>query len=80
MPAFMNNDSWAIIDKVKIPAAARACDCTWPRIRQELRSIKVAQLFASNGIVYQTTSGTQNARNLLRKLKIKSLPEVLGVK
>ena len=60
--------------------AERACGWTWPRIRQELRSIKVAQLLAPNGIVYQTTSGTQDACNLLRKLKIKPLPEVLGVK
>jgi len=59
--------------------AKRACGWTWPRIRQELRSIKVAQLLAPNGMVYQTTSGSQDARNLLRKLKIKPLPEVLGV-
>jgi transposase len=32
--------------------AERACDWTWPRIRQELRSIKVAQLLAPNGMVY----------------------------
>ncbi len=59
--------------------AERACGWTWPRIREELRSIKVAQLLTPNGMVYQTTSGSQDARNLLKKLKIKPLPEVLGV-
>jgi len=59
--------------------AERACGWTWPRIRQELRSIKVAQLLAPNGMVYQTTVGSQDARNLLKNLKIQPLPEVLGV-
>ena len=40
--------------------------------------IEVVQLLAPNGMVYQTTLGTQDARNLLEKLKIKSLPEVFG--
>ena len=59
--------------------AERACGLTWPKIREELCSIKVAQLLAPQGTVYQTTSGSQEARNLLGKLKIKTLPEVLGV-
>jgi hypothetical protein len=59
--------------------AERACGLTWPKIHEELRSIKVAQLLAPQGTVYQTTSGSQEARNLLGKIKIKPLPEVLGV-
>lgn len=59
--------------------AEKACGRTWPRIREELRTIKVAQLLAPNGTVYQSSPGSQKARNLLKKLKIKPLPEVLGV-
>jgi len=44
-----------------------------------LRSIKVAQLLTPNGMVYQTTSGSQDARNILKNLKIKPLPEVLEI-
>ena len=57
----------------------RACDCTWQRTREELRTIKVAQLLTPNGMVYQTTSGSQDARNILKNLKIKPLPEVLEI-
>jgi hypothetical protein len=59
--------------------AERLCELTWPRIREELRSIKVAQLLAPNGTVYQTKPGSQEARNILKKLRIKPLPEVLRV-
>ena len=58
--------------------AEKACGCTWPRIRQELRSIKVGQLLAPRGTVYQTCAGSVEARNLLRKLKIDIPPLVLG--
>lgn len=57
----------------------RACDRTWSRIREELRSIKVGQLLAPNGTVYQTSPGSQEARNILKKLEINSLPEILDV-
>jgi hypothetical protein len=59
--------------------AERGCLMSWPRIRDELGSIKVAQLLAPNGTVYQTSPGSQEARNILSKLKIKPLPAVLGV-
>jgi len=59
--------------------AERACESTWSRIREELRTIKVAQLLAPHGTVYQTSPGSQKARNILKNLEIELLPEVLGV-
>lgn len=59
--------------------AERVCESTWSRIREELRTIKVAQLLAPNGTVYQTSPGSQKARNILKNLEIEPLPEVLGV-
>jgi len=59
--------------------AERACDSTWPRIREELRSIKIGQLLAPQGTVFQTTPGTLKARNILKTLKIEPLPAVLSV-
>ena len=59
--------------------AERACALTWPRIQEELRSIKIAQLLTPNGTVYQTTPGSVDARNILNKLKIDPLPEILLV-
>jgi transposase len=59
--------------------AERACELTWPRIREELNTIKVAQLLAPNGTVYQTSPGSQKARNILKKIDIEPLPEVLGI-
>lgn len=50
--------------------AENACERTWPRIRHELRTIKVGQLLAPHGTVTQTNAGSVDARNLLRKLKI----------
>ena len=59
--------------------AEKACGTTWFRIREELRSIKIGQLFGPQGTVYQVTPGTSEARNLLKKLKIDPLPSVLAV-
>ena len=58
--------------------AERACDLTWPRIREELRLIKIGQLLAPQGTVFQTTPGTPKARNILNTLKIDPLPAVLS--
>jgi transposase len=58
--------------------AEQACGETWPRIREELQSIKVGQLLGPQGTVYQTTSGTNVARNFLKMLKIEPLPSVLA--
>ena len=52
---------------------------TWPCLREELRSIKIGQLLAPHGTVYQTSPGSLQARNLLKKLKIDPLPSVLAV-
>jgi hypothetical protein len=52
----------------------------WPLFyRTEERSIKIAQLSILNETVYQTTSGSLGARNMLKKLKTESLPDILGV-
>jgi transposase len=59
--------------------AERSCESTWPRIREELRSIKIAQLLTRKGTIYQTSSGSAEARNILKKLKTEPLPEVLKV-
>jgi hypothetical protein len=49
------------------------------RIREELRSIKIGQLFGPKGTVYQVTPGTPEARNMLKKLNIDPLPSVLSM-
>jgi hypothetical protein len=59
--------------------AEKTCDSTWPRIREELRSIKIGQLLAPQGTVLQTTPGTLDARNILKTLKIEPLSAVLSV-
>jgi len=59
--------------------AERECESTWPWIREQLRSIKIAQLLTPKGTLYQTTAGHTEARNILKKLKIEPLPEVLRV-
>jgi hypothetical protein len=59
--------------------AEKTCESTWLWIKEELRSIKIAQLLTPKGTVYQTTPGSVEARNILKKLKIKPLPEVLEV-
>lgn len=58
--------------------AEKACDSTWPRIREELRSIKIGQLLTPQGTVFQTTPDTPKARNILKTLKIDPLPAVLS--
>ena len=59
--------------------AEKACDSTSLRLREDLRTIKSAQLLTSNGTIYQTSHGSTEARNILKTLKIEPLPEVLKV-
>jgi len=59
--------------------AEHECGDTWPCLREELRSIKIGQLLAPHGTVYQTSPGSLHARNLLKTLKIDPLPSVLAV-
>ncbi len=59
--------------------AEHECGDTWPCLREELRSIKIGQLLTPHGTVFQTTLGSLQARNLLKKLKIDPLPSVLAV-
>lgn len=58
--------------------AEKACESTWPRIRHELRTIKVGQLLAPYGTVLQANVGSVEARNILRKLKIDPPPPILA--
>jgi IS4 transposase len=58
--------------------AEKACGLTWRRIREELGTIKVGQLLSPHGTVYQTSPGSMKARNLLKKMGMKSLPSILS--
>jgi len=55
-----------------------ACEGSWMKIREELRKIKVGQLLTPNGTLYQRSPVSQAGRNILRKLKVKPPPEILG--
>lgn len=57
--------------------AEKACEETWPRIRHQLRTIKVGQLLAPHGTVFEANAGSVEARNILRKLKIDPPPLIL---
>jgi hypothetical protein len=59
--------------------AEKACNHSWPQIREELRTIKIGQLLTPNGTVYQATPGSEEDRNLLKLMKIEPLPTVLAV-
>lgn len=59
--------------------AERACESTWLWIPEQLRSIKITQLLTPKGTFYQTTAGNGEVRNILKKLKIEPLLEVLRV-
>jgi len=60
--------------------AEDACKRPWPRIRRTLQSIKVGQLLTSNGMLYQCSPVQQEARNILKTLKVKPPPEILAAK
>jgi len=49
--------------------AEKTCGRTWFMIREELRTIKVGQLLGPQGVVYQTSPGSAEARKMLKKLK-----------
>jgi len=57
--------------------AEHACQDTWRNIRDDLKQIKLAQLFSPHGTVWQVTDARQEARNRLKSLKIKNPPEIL---
>jgi|WetSurSiteA1Bulk_404760.scaffolds.fasta_scaffold30365_2 hypothetical protein len=44
------------------------------RLREDLQTIKIAQLLIRNGTVYQTTPGNAETRNILKVQKIELLP------
>ena len=58
--------------------AEKTCGRTWFRIHEELRTIKVGQLLGPQGVVYQTSPGSPEARKMLKKLKIESPSAVLS--
>ena len=59
--------------------AEQQCGESWRSIRRKLGSIKVGQLLTPNGTICQTSPAGADARNVLKKLKIESPPEVLAV-
>jgi transposase len=52
---------------------------SWRRVRESLRKIKVAQLLTPNGTIFQTSPTPPSCRNLLKKLDMKPLPDILTV-
>jgi len=59
--------------------AEQACEDTWRNIRDDLRSIKLAQLLSPNGTVWQVTEPSQAASNRLKSLKLKNPPPILDM-
>lgn len=59
--------------------AERACGATWRTIRDDLRSIKLAQLQSPDGIVWQISDPLPKARNRLSALKIPPPPPILSL-
>jgi transposase len=53
------------------------CGDTWRNIRDDLKQIKIAQLFGPNGTVWQVTEPSPAARRRLKSLKIPDPPAVL---
>ncbi len=58
--------------------AEKTCGRTWFRIREELRTIKVGQLLGPQGVVYQTSPGSAEARKMLKKIKIEPPSAVMA--
>ena len=58
--------------------AEDACEMPWSKIRRSLQGIKVGQLLTSNGMLYQRSPLKPEARNLLKKLKVKPPPDILA--
>ena len=54
-----------------------ACNDTWRNIRDDLKQVKLAQLFGPNGTIWQVTEPANPARNRLRSLKIKNPPLIV---
>jgi hypothetical protein len=50
--------------------AEKTCGRSWLKIREELRTIKVGQLFGPHGTVFQTTVGSMEARKILKRLNV----------
>jgi Transposase DDE domain len=57
--------------------AEQACGDTWRNIRDDLKQIKLAQLWSPNGTVWQVTEPGANARKRLKSLRIPPPPPVL---
>jgi len=60
-------------------SAEHACGDTWRNIRDDVKSIKLAQLLSPNGIVWQVTEPSSAARKRLKSLGLKDPPPVLRV-
>ncbi len=57
--------------------AEHACEDTWRNIRDDLKSIKLAQLLSPNGTVLQVTEPSPEAINRLKSLDLKNPPPIL---
>ena len=56
-----------------------ACGESWRRVREDLRKIKVAQLLTPNGTLFQTSPTPPSCRNIMKKMEVKPLPDILTV-
>lgn len=56
--------------------AERALGDTWRNIRDDLKRIQLAQLSTPEGLLWQVTEGTSEARNRLKKLGLKNPPPI----
>jgi len=59
--------------------AEHACEDTWRNIRDDLETVKLAQLSSPNGAVWQVTEPGAPAANRLKALKIPKPPLLLNV-
>ena len=57
--------------------AERACEDTWRNIRDDLKGVKLAQLFSPNGTVWQVTEPSPEAAKRLKSLNIKAPAPIL---
>jgi hypothetical protein len=59
--------------------AENSCGDTWRNIRDDLRQVKLAQLFTPSGEVWQVSEPRPEAANRLKKLKIPPPPLIWKV-
>jgi len=60
-------------------AAEHVCDDTWRNIRDDLKTLKLAQLLSSHGTVWQVTDPSPTVAMRLKSLNIKPPAPILNV-